>query len=539
MNSSLDALVGNLSSKDFKCLSKVFKDDEQLDLVNCKGVYPCEWVDSFKKFRKDSLPSKGCFFSSLKGKGISDEEYSRAYKVWNVFGMKTFGEYHDIYLKCDVLLLCDVFEKFIDSCLKYYGLDPCHYFSSPGLAWDAMLKMSGIRLRLIDDIDMYLFIERGMRGGISYIAKRYCRANNEFVEGYDEDMEKSFITYWDVNNLHGAAMLEYLPYDEFEWVEKGELDCIDFNCVSAESNVGYILEVDLKYPNELHKLHTDYPLAPEKLKVSKDMLSDYCLSIAEKYNVKVGNVAKLIPNLRDKSCYVLHYRTLQLYVSLGMVVKKIHKVLKFKQSDWLKSFVLFNSKKSMNAANEFEKAFFKLIINSVYGKTIENVRKRVNVKLINNEKKYLKVVSRPSFVSQKILDKNLVAVHKIKPVLLLNKPIYVGFSILELSKMIMYDWHYNYFANKFNCSLLFTDTGSLVYGIKGNDSVYDEVFRDKKLFDFSGYDKKSKYYDCVNKKVIGKMKDEMSGKIIAEFVGLRSKMYSIVTADDEKIVRAK
>ena len=161
------------------------------------------------------------------------------------------------------------------------------------------------------------------------------------------------------------------------------------------------------------------------------------MSIAEKYDVKVGDVAKLIPNLRDKSCYMLHYRTLQLYVSLGMVVGKIHRVLKFKQS-------------------EFEKAFFILIINSVYGKTMENVRKRINVKLINNENKYLKVVSRPSFVSQKTLDKNLVAVHKIKPVLLLNKPIYVAFSILELSKMIMYDWHYNCFDKKFNCSLLFT-----------------------------------------------------------------------------------
>ena len=183
MNSSLDVLVGNLGSEDFKCLRGVFGDDEQFKLVKRKGVYPYEWVDRFKKFDWSCLPSKECFFSSLKGKGISDEEYDRACKVWNVFGMKTFSEYYDLYLKCDVLLLCDVFEKFIDSCLKYYGLDTCHYFSSPGLAWDAMLKMSGVRLRLIDDVDMHLFIEKGMRGGISYIAKRYCRANNEFVKG--------------------------------------------------------------------------------------------------------------------------------------------------------------------------------------------------------------------------------------------------------------------------------------------------------------------------------------------------------------------
>ena len=195
MKSSLDALVGNLSSKDFKCLREVFGDDEQFELVKCKGVYPYEWVDRFDKFDWCCLPDKECFFSNLKGKGISDEEYNRACRVWNVFSMKTFGEYHDLYLKYDVLLLCDVFEKFIDTCLEHYGLDPCHYFSSPGLAWDAMLKMSGVRLCLIDDVDMHFFIEKGMRGGISYIAKKYCRANNEFVKGYDKGKENFFLLF--------------------------------------------------------------------------------------------------------------------------------------------------------------------------------------------------------------------------------------------------------------------------------------------------------------------------------------------------------
>ena len=510
------------------------KDKKPLELVKCKGIYPYEWVDSFNKFKWNCLPDKERFYSGLEDCKITDEEYNRALSVWNAFNMKTFGEYHDLYLKCDVLLLCDIFEKIIDTCLEYYKLDPCHYFSSPGLAWDAILKMTDIKLKLIDDIDMHLFIEKGMRGGISYIAKRYREANNEFVNDYDENKEKSYICYSDVNNLYGAAMLQYLPHDEFELLSNDEINSINFNEVSEKSDVGYVLEVDL----ELHELHNDYPLAPEKLKVNSEVLSDYCSDIANKYGIKVGDVAKLIPNLRDKTNYVVHYRALQLYVSLGMVVKKVHKAIKFKQSDWLKKFVMFNTAKRMCAANEFEKSFCKLIINSVYGKTMENVRKRVNVKLINNENDYLKVVSRPSFVSQKILNKNLVAVHKIKPVLLLNKPIYVGFSILELSKMIMYDWHYNYFIKKFDCSLLFTDTDSLVYEMKC-ENIYDKVFNDKTMFDFSGYDKKSMYYDNSNKKVIGKMKDEMNGKIISEFIGLRSKMYSILTADNEELNRTK
>ena len=168
MNTSLDNLVGNLD--EFKYLSKEF-DDECLKLVKEEGVYPYQYMDSCKKFNERELPSKDAFFSSLNGVGISDKYYSRAKKVWNTFNIKNLGEYHDIYLKTDVLLLCDVFEKFIDTCLEYYGLDPCHYFSSPGLAWDAILKMIGVELELISDVNAHLFIEKGMRGGICYICK--------------------------------------------------------------------------------------------------------------------------------------------------------------------------------------------------------------------------------------------------------------------------------------------------------------------------------------------------------------------------------
>ena len=215
------------------------------------------------------------------------------------------------------------------------------------------------------------------------------------------------------------------------------------------------------------------------------MLSKYSSDIANKYGIKVGVVNKLIPNLGYKERYVIHYRNLQLYTSLGMKVTKVHKVLRFKQSDWLKKFVDFNTEKRKNSINNFEKNFFKLMVNSVFDKTMENLRKRVNVKLINNAKDYVKSVSRPTFVSQKIFSKNLVAIHKIKPVLLLNKPIYVGFSILELIKLLMYAFHYNYFKQNYDARLLFTDTYSLVYEIKGADDIYEKNYSDKDLFDFS------------------------------------------------------
>ena len=215
----------------------------------------------------------------------------------------------------------------------------------------------------------------------------------------------------------------------------------DVMSISEKSPIGYFLEVNLEYPDELHQLHNDYPLATEKLAVSSDMLSKYCKEIADKYEIKVGDVKKLIPNLGNKTKYVLHYRNLQLYLSLGMKLTKIHRVLKFKQSDWMKKYIDFNTEKRKNAANDFEKDFFKLMINSVYGKTIENLRKRINVRLVNNAKDFLKYTSRPTYVTHKLFDKNYGAIHEIKPVLMLNKSIYVGFTVLELRTWLMHDFH--------------------------------------------------------------------------------------------------
>ena len=246
------------------------------------------------------------------------------------------GEYHDLYLGSDVLLLTDVFENFRTHCLNYYKLDPCHYFTSPGLSWDAMLRMTGIRLELMTDIDMYQFIEKGICGGVSYIANRYGNANNKYIDNYDEKAPSKYMMYLDANNLYGWAMSQYLPTGNFKWMTDKEISKTNLGKYELDSKEGLILEVDLEYPKELHDLHNDYPIAPEKVKVSNDMLSAYCKKIAKKYNISTELVSKLIPTLRDKKEYVLHYHNLQLYLDLGLKIKKIHRVLKFDQSSWLK-----------------------------------------------------------------------------------------------------------------------------------------------------------------------------------------------------------
>ena len=213
MNSSLDKLVKNLSDKDLKYLVKEFG-SENLEILKQKGADPYEYMNSFKRFNEEKLPARKYFFSSTK-KGKIDEDskisdghisiadYLTCEKIWNKFKIKNMGDYHDLYFKKDVVLLADVFEKFIKTCLEYYELDPCHYFSYPGLSWEAMLKMTDVKLEKISDTDKYLFIEKGSRGGISYIAKRYAKANNKYMSDYDPNKPLTFITYLDKNNFYG------------------------------------------------------------------------------------------------------------------------------------------------------------------------------------------------------------------------------------------------------------------------------------------------------------------------------------------------
>ena len=366
MSSSLEKLVSNLPSKSLKYTSQKFK-GEQLDLMVRKGAYPYDYMNSFDKFN-EKLPTKEEFYSILNDEHISDDDYKHAQNVWKTFSLKNMGEYHDLYLQSDILLLADVFENFRETCLEYYKLDPCHYFTSPGLSWDAMLRMTDIKIELMTDIDMVQFIEKGLRGGISYIANRYGKANNKYMKEYDEKAPSKYIMYLDANNLYGWAMSQYLPTGGFRWMTQKQTDKIDLAKYKEDSKKGLIMEVDLEYPEELHNLHNDYPLGPEKVKVTEDMLSEYCKNIAKKYGISIGLVHKLIPTLNKKEKYVIHHRNLQLYNDLGLKITKVHRVLEFNQSPWLKQYIDFNTEKRKNAKNAFEKDFFKLMNNSVLGR---------------------------------------------------------------------------------------------------------------------------------------------------------------------------
>jgi hypothetical protein len=254
----------------------------------------------------------------------------------------------------------------------------------------------------------------------------------------------------------------------------------------------------------LHDLHSDYPLAPESFEVKPNMLSSYQQELLKDLNLLDTSTRKLVPNLKKKNDYVIHYRNLQLYLSLGMKVTKVHEVLAFQQDPWLRKYIDFNTKMQKAAKNGFEKDFYNLMNNSVFGKTMENLRKRVDIQLINREQRLLKVTAKPGFKSFKIFNDDLASVELTKQNLILNRPIYVG-SILELSKVLMYDFHYNHIKSRYGgkAELLFTDTDSLCYNIF-TDDLYNDMEQDKDKFDFSDYPSDHFLHVTTNKKVLGK-----------------------------------
>ena len=208
-----------------------------------------------ERLKETQLPPKEAFYSRLNGVGISDEDYAYAQKVWKVFEMQTLEDYHNLYNRVDVLLLADVFENFKEICIKKYRLDPTHYYTAPGLAWDAALKITGVELEPLSDPDMLLIIEKGIRGGVSMISHRYGKANNKYMgEKFDPSKPSIYIADLDANNLYGWAMIKALPTHGFEWMEVSEIENWE--------NHSCILEVDLEYPEIFHDLHSDFPLAP-------------------------------------------------------------------------------------------------------------------------------------------------------------------------------------------------------------------------------------------------------------------------------------
>ena len=523
LQGSLDAVTKSMIDEDFKITRNAYTNDEDFKLLRKKGAIPYSFYTSHKSYEETQLLPE-MFFNDLQNEMEPISVYNEAKKIWDHFKCQNHGQFIDLYLKSDVLLLTDLFERFREVNLKYFKIDPCHCYSCPGLTWQAGLSYTNINLELLTDYNTLLTFEKAIRGGISGVmGSRHVKAD-----------ENSKLLYVDANNLYGWAMMEYLPEKDFKKYEP------DFKVtkewimsIPDDAETGYFLEVDLEYPDKIKPQSINFPFCPESLFIPNEDLSYYQKSILG--TEKRTKVEKLILTQKDKLKYIVHYRCLKFYLDRGMILKNVHSIISFTQRKWLASYIDFNTKQRMVATTDFEKDYFKLMNNAFYGKTCENIRNRKEVELVSEPQRAVQLHSNPRFDSEVIFDENLSAVLMRKTTVFFNKPIYIGATVLELSKLLMYKFYYEtlqpYFGEK-NLELLYQDTDSFILKITTNDLVKDlGKLRDN--FDFSNYPKDHPLFDKSKTKIPGYFKDELGGEEMTEFIGLRSKMYAYKTKNGE------
>ena len=514
----------------FPSVSSEFPNDEQFQLILRKGVFPYNWFNDSSKLEHTELLNIKDFYDKLGEKAITVEDYEFYKTVMDKFECKTFRDYYELYLKLDVILLADICIHYKKECLDTYGLEPFWFITSPALSWNAMLKHTGAKLELFTDINMYHCIQNSIRGGLSFVANRYCNANNPESKDYDPRKPISCINYVDMNNLYGFAMGQSLPIGDYKWIETDKI-------LKQVKGKGRIYCVDLEVPKELHDYLKDFPPAPYSI------------------TPEGSTEKKLITDLTNKEKYVVLDQLLDFYVKLGLKVTKVHYCIEFKAKAFLKPYIKLNSKKRQESGgNEFRKNHYKLQNNAIYGKTIQDVTKYRNYEIVNHER-YSKLLRQPHLLQQEIAlkqcdnckqlgsaeygkcqDENgcCICVERVKSSVYLNMPIIIGFAVLELSKLKMYQ---TWYEMKDICGdklkLLYHDTDSFIYSIEIPSNI--EHFKQlKHMFDFSNYDKEHSLYNSKLALVPGYLKNEHPNNTIDEFAGLRSKCYSITFTNDEE-----
>ena len=543
---SLDALSQNLSEEAKAILRSEFSDPRDWPFVGRKLAFPYDWLTGPEKLAATSLPPLSECYNAFTDTGMSPEDYEWMRAVWNHFQSRlpgtTFTMKHFLllYLKVDVCLLGDVLEAFRRTCRRTYDLDPAHYLTAPSLALEAALKQTGAVLNLLLCSEMVHFIERGIRGGVAQCSGRYAEANAPGTPDYDAGKPTGCIVDIDANSLYAWCMTQPLPTGAFQWVPESAWDTVG----KEGADYGYFLEVDFPdYPQRLREDHEDLPLAPEHrvppplAKQQHSSTNKWC--------------EKLVCTFYPKERYVVHHRVLDLYRRLGYPESRIRRVLRFEQSPWLKSYIELNINKRREATNEFERDFYKFMNNSVFGKFIENVRLRRRVKIVrrwapgggtggrSSRSSAAALVASPQFHSRRIMDENRVIVELSPSKIYLNKPIYVGAAVLDLAKLLMYRFHYEVVRARVRPppKLLYTDTDSLIYYLPEKTSFADLHALAPHCFDTSNYPTNHPLRSTRHRDCLGKFKDEVRGRRIKRFVGLRAKMYCVEGEGGEVVLK--
>ena len=514
LDASLDKLSTTLTS--FPSLDSNGMED---DLFTRKLAYPYEKVKTIESFYKPLKLGREDYFSTLKQSYPDFEEIIRTQAIIVKNKITNLIELTMLYLKNDVGLLTDIFQNYIDTCKKAYGINPLYSYSTPSFTWKAGLKMTGVKLDYITDDELRLLLENNMRGGPkSCMGSRYVKRGERKI------------VYEDMNNLYGWSMSQYLPTGDFREIEVTRSSVKRILRTPDNDERGFLEECDLEYPSSIHEITKYFPFLPDKKTIKIENFSPYMtINKPEKYKP----TEKLIMDQTNKQRYFLHYRDLKFCIRHGIRILNVHTVYKLKQSLWLAKYIKYNTEQRSKAKTDFEKHFYKLMNNSFYGKTIENIRKRLNLDLIEKSDTH-RILNRQSKLSfdDKIVEYEKISLYSFnKESIKFTKPIYVGFCVLELSKLLMYEWYYDkmqpYFGED-NLELHYLDTDSFIFSFKPIKSLIEDLKFFKEDFDFTDLDPSHVLYSKDNKKVIGKVKLVTSLELdLDEAVFLRSKSYSL------------
>ena len=404
------------------------KDMNKFMLMIRKGVYSYEHMDSWERLKEKVFPPIEKFDNAITQEIIIKEDHEHAKKAWNEFGIKSSDRYCNLYCKSDTLLLADVSENFRDKCLEIYRLDPLYFISASSLTLQACLKYTKEELELLTDQDMLLMFEKGTRGSLSQSTERYATANNKYMENYDQKVESSFLQDLDANNLYGWTMCKNLPVGGFEWDNADEYTEDMIKNYDENSEHGALLEVDVEYPIITRIEHRYLAFLPEQRKLDK--------------------VTKLVTILDNKENYIVHILALKQALNHGLKLRKVHRAIKFRQKGCLRAYIMMNTGYRMNAKNDFEKNFFKLMNNALFGKTTENVRKYRDIKLVTSDEYRRKLLSEPNYHTTKHFNENFMAIEMRKTKVKMNKPVYLGQAIFDISKTLIYEFYYDYLKVK-------------------------------------------------------------------------------------------
>ena len=485
-----EALLNYIGENDLKILKTGFPD--KWNYSTKKLAHPFEFLNSIEDYQKpvNSL-KKEDFFSKLKNGYPDDEEIERTKEIIKLFNIENGEELTEIYLKTDVLLLACVFEKLINISINEYDINPLYCVSLPGYTWQCGLRCTGKDPQTLQDRDMILLLENNIRGGISSVmGDRYIQSD-----------ENKNILYIDAKNLYGHSMSEPLPYDESKFDNNVKLE--DILSTPDDKDIGYFFEVNLKYHDNIKEKTKHFPFAPVNKKINPDDFSDFMKEIIPDTYTQMK---KLICDCSDKENYLIHYRMVKFYIRHAMIVEKVHNIISFKQSRWLEKYISYNTQKRKKAKKDFEKDFYNLLNNAFYGKTMENVQKRLKIKIFKKDD-YREIIKQQSKLTFNGIHKsyeNCDSYTFKQNEVLMDKPIYLGFSALELSKLLMYETYYDklqpYFGRE-NIQLHYMDTDSFVLSVNTKDIIKDlKNLEDK--FDFSNLDKNHELFSNKNEKVI-------------------------------------